>query len=126
MDMTNETRRIGDFRIHRYNIIGTNLWVYDVYEPTAAPRIGNGFGHSTFTSNNMFSESKHAWFGKLGTRRLTPELDALPAMSAARSEAVQKFHNDQYDEAYRLIMEAFPEAAKGHRSMGSIEIQVGA
>lgn len=96
------------FRIQRSQIIGTTTWVFDVYEPYA--------GHSTF------SHFDGVRWGRVGTRPLTPELDAIPPMSDARIAAVQAFHTAQYDEAYDAIVAKFPEAWEGTRSMGSIDL----
>jgi len=106
-----ETKRIGDKVIKKYSVAGTDLIVYEVYEPSAL--MGP---HGTVTS----IEGK--WYGRVGTRRPPPELEALPAGSEERFRAVGKWYEGQYEEAYKLITEAFPEAQGGRRSMGEITL----
>ena len=99
------------FRILRSQIIGTRTWVFDVYEPYA--------GHSSFSH---FDGER---WGRVGTRPLTPELEALRPMTDERIKAVQDFHRAQYFEAYVAITVEFDEAAVGTRMMGSIELTMG-
>jgi hypothetical protein len=104
-----ETKQANGFTVQKYTIIGTSHVVYDVWEYYD--------GHST-----MRSQDGGCWLGRLGTRKLTPDLDALPAWSQERSDAVGAFHDHQYEQAYVAIVETFPEAAAGRRQMGSIEV----
>lgn len=99
--------------VHRYGIIGTRSVVYAVYEPSAV--CGK---HSTIT--HQFGQ----WYGRVGTRPLTPELDALKAMSQERFDSVGAFHEAQYQEAYKVIESTFPEVSNygQYRSMGEISI----
>jgi len=60
--------------------------------------------------------------GRVGTTRIGPELDALPAMSDVRYHAVRAHINADYQRAYDAIVAACPEAFHGVRSMGSIEL----
>jgi hypothetical protein len=99
--------------VERYNIIGTRRWVYDAWEPSER----NGempFSHSTIRTVDG------RWMGRIGTRRLPAELEALPAYSSERARAVGAFHEAQYEEAYAAIIAAFPAAEHGCRSMGEI------
>ena len=98
--------------VRRYNIITTKLYVYDVYEKTA----GVTGEHSTITTIDGI------WYGRVGTRRLTPELDSLPTYTVERSNAVHGFLQQQYDEAYALIHQAFPESISGRHDIGDIEV----
>lgn len=108
---TYETKRILDKVVKKYNIAATDLIVYDVWEPSelAGP-------HSTVTTIDG------RWYGRLGTRRSTSELEGLAPGSEERFRAVGKWHDDQFEEAYRLIVQAFPEASGGERSMGQISL----
>ena len=106
----------GDKWIRRIEIIGSTETVFEVYEPTTGVMAGD---HSSITRIG------DQWYGRLGTRRLTPELAALPAMSDERIAAVDAFHAEQYEEAYRLICSIFPEARTGRRSMGEISVRSG-
>ncbi|MBA7608583.1 hypothetical protein ES703_15761 [subsurface metagenome] len=106
-----ETRRIGDKVVKKYSVATTNLIVYEAWEPSAI--MGR---HTSITS--IDSE----WYGRIGTRYLSPELEKLPAGSEERLRAVGKWHHEQYEEAYKLIIQAFPEAEGGKRSMGEITL----
>lgn len=90
-------------QVHR--IDGYGFTTYDAYEPYN--------GHSTFT----FEEGVR--LGRIGTRPLTAELDALTPYSQERQDAVGAWHTVQYEEAYGLIVEAYPHTW-GRRSMGAI------
>ena len=93
---------------------GGELWVYDAWEES-----GLMGPHSTIMSRDSFGESGPGWFGRLGCRRFPCD---LPAYSKERSDFVMAEFNRQYEEAYLAIVEAFPEAAAGRRSMGSIDV----
>lgn len=76
-----------------------------------------GSEYSTFTSSGNFAlpqageGQRVTWYGLVTTRRLTPELDALPARSDARLAAVQAYHEALRQEAYAAILAAYPEIA---------------
>jgi hypothetical protein len=106
-----ETKRIGDKVIRKYSVATTDLIVYEAWEPSAL--MGP---HATITSID------DKWYGRIGTRRPSAELEALPAGSEERFRAVGKWYEDQYDDAYKLIVQAFPEAGAGRRSMGEITL----
>jgi len=111
MDFISEYKHVGEKTVHKYNIIGTNLVVYNAWEPSSV--MGK---HSSIT----FIDSK--CYGQIGHRHMPPEIDALPAGSQQRIDEVHKNYEEQYQEAYRIIIEAFPEAAAGNQDMGDIEI----
>lgn len=104
MDFTSEYKHIGDKVVHKYNIIGTNLVVYNAWEPSSV--MGK---HSSIT----FIDSK--CYGQIGHRHMPPETEALPAGTEERVNAVTQNYREQDEEAYRVIIEAFPEAAAGKR-----------
>lgn len=106
-----EIKRIGDKVVKKYSVAATDLLVYDAWEPSAI--MGR---HSTITT------IEGRWYGRVGTRYLTPDVEALPP-GDERSRVVGKWHEDQYEEAYRLIIQAFPEATAGKRSMGEITLR---
>lgn len=62
------------------------------------------------------------WYGRIGTETILPSIDALPAMSSERSSQYRKWRDSCYDDAYHLIVKAFPEAAAGRRDMGEIVV----
>ena len=105
-----ETKGIGDKVIKKYSVATTDLVVYEAWEPSAI--MGK---HNTITSIDG------EWYGRIGTRHLPPELEKLPP-GPERITAVGKWHEDQYQEAYNLILRAFPEAQAGKRSMGEITL----
>ncbi len=61
----------GPYLISKYRIIGTETDCVDVYErsPSSSYR---PFSHSSICSHDG------VWYGKLGTRDLSPEVDSLP------------------------------------------------
>lgn len=106
----NEYKSAGDKVVNKYNIAGSNLIVYNAWEPSGI------FGpHSTIT----MIEGK--WYGRIGTRRLSPDIEKLQAGSKERIEAVGKAFESQYEEAYKLIEGLYPESANGRHTMGEIE-----
>jgi len=108
-----ETKTIGDKVVKKYSILTTNLVVYEAWEPSPSTITA---AHRTITT--MQGE----WYGRIGSRNLPPEVEYLPAGSNERIYAVGKWHEDQYEEAYKLILQAFPEAEGGRRSMGEISL----
>jgi hypothetical protein len=116
--MTNEKKVLPNgILVQRYNIIGTNWWCYEAH----VPQEGLTGGCSSIC------HELDRWWGKIGTEPLPPEVDAIPARlngqwNQARFDACDKFHQERYEAAYTAIVEAFPEAANGRRSMGTIDI----
>lgn len=96
--------------VARIPIIGTKTIVFNAYEPTNMSR----HEHSTITTING------KWYGTIGSRTLPKDLDALKPMSDERSRKVGVFHEKNYQEAYKQIIKAFPEAKGGHPSMGEL------
>ena len=106
---TNETRRLGAIVVQRYRIIGTRLWVYNAWEPLT--REGWSTSHSLQHAFNDAAGHRRE-YGRVGTcRNLPPEIEALPAWAPHRALAVGVWYEAQFQRAYALIVEAFPEAA---------------
>jgi hypothetical protein len=98
--------------VQRFRILGTTTWVHQAWAPVAT-LVG-----APFTTLTHFDDG---WWGKLSTERdLPPELDALPALSDERYAAVRAWQDARSEEAYALILRAFPETVGGYRSMGEI------
>lgn len=118
------TKKIGETIVQRIQIIGTQVLVFNAYEPSAitlvavedAAKGAGGVGHSTISSFDG------EWYGDIASRRLTPELAAMRSMSEERSNAVDAYHRANYEAAYALILQAFPEAAAGTRRGGEITL----
>jgi hypothetical protein len=107
-----ETKVVGDVRVHKASIAGTrNLIVYAAYEPS-----------SYFGPHSSLMTLDGQTCGSLPSRRLTPELDALPAMTEVRFRAVDAYHQKNCEEAYQAIVAAYPEAKDGRRRAGEIEM----
>lgn len=89
--------------------------------------IGGGVTYSAWAPSSLtgnhgtISTIDGAWYGRLGTERLPADLEALPAMTEQRSTAVRAWQNTRYEAAYEAILEAFPGAFGGRRTMGSID-----
>jgi hypothetical protein len=99
--------------VWRFRILGTTTWVHQAWAPIEQLF---GAGYATLT------HAEGRWWGKLGTERLTPALDALPARSVERSRAVRAWQEARAEAAYPLIVRAFPETASGYRSQGEISL----
>lgn len=117
--MNNETR-IAEidgktYIVQRYRILGTKCYVHVAYAKV------DTFLENDFTTLN--NDDKFGWLGQIGSERLPAELKALPALTDERQQAVRQWREERYQEAYKAILEAFPEAAYGTVSMGQVEIQ---
>lgn len=105
-------------------INGTFVQTFRLYSRTtlyvAWERDANN--HSTITYG---LGSHDGCFGQIGTINIPAELDALPAMTDVRSNAVRAFRTADHDRAYAAILAAYPELAanpRARRSMGEIEV----
>lgn len=73
---------------HRYNIIGTKIYVHEVLVPFKAD-LFNG-PYTTFTTSiDPVPYDKTTWYGRLGTH-------------------IKQDYSNQYKEAYELLLEQFP------------------
>jgi hypothetical protein len=95
-------------KIRVAQIAGTKITVYSAWEPCSLHL------HSTITLIDG------EWYGRVGTRPLTAELNSLPA-SDERIKAVDAWHEAQYQEAYAAIEAQYP-GLTGHKSMGEISV----
>jgi hypothetical protein len=91
--------------VHGYNIITTPWWVYEAWEPTTLAGVGRG-AHSNIRT--FVIAGRDQWYGRIGSRRLPPDLDKLTALSADRAVKVGRWHDAQYRVAYRHIADAVP------------------
>ncbi len=96
-------------QVSKYRIIVTPWQVFDAFERFS--------GHSSTTRIDG------VLMGRVGTRSLTTELAALKPLSLTRLERIQTWHAAQYEEAYEAIIAEYPEAARGTRSMGAIDLK---
>lgn len=97
------------YTIKAYRIVGTKIRVFSAFEPYN--------GHSTFTHDDSGNR-----LGRVGTRPLPASLAILPIMSEERSQEVRRWRDQQYQEAYRAIIDEYPEARCGIPVMGEIEL----
>ncbi len=112
-DMSKSSVRfIGEVLVQCIRIIGTNALVFSAYVPSSIC----GKHHNIMTHNGQ-------WYGMVGTETLPAELDALPACTDERSLKVRAWHAERYRAAHTLIIEAFPEAAKGRPDMAEIRME---
>lgn len=90
-------------RVLMTHVLTTRMIVLSVYEDLDKnpPKF---YSHSTLMRADDGDQ-----YGKVGTRVLPPELDALPAMTGVRSNACLRFHNAQYEAAYAEVYARFPE-----------------
>ena len=102
------------------SIIGTDWISCDAWEPEPFydPAMR---GHSTITHLEPPEVLRPAWYGRIGTRPLPAELEALKPFSDERLKAVGQWHEEQYAEGCALIKRVFPEFAAGKCVMGHVE-----
>lgn len=127
--MKNKTVKMGTFRIQRYKILGGgDYWVYEVWE--VSPPLNDHGGPISCAEKGVRAHSSITlidgrWYGKLGSRPLPVWMDELlTPMSEDRSRMVSQYHEVNYSQAYELIVQAFPEASYGRKSMGSITLEM--
>lgn len=91
-------------------IVGTDFVVFGAWEPFD--------GH--WSSRPIADRS----MGRIGTRRLPAELDALEAGSDDRAERIRRWYEDQYAEAYGIIRDAVDPAGwdRSLETGGEIEV----
>ena len=99
--------------VEKCRIIGTNEWVYRAARETSG---------GSFQGYSSFGRTCGLLVGYVGTELLPADLDALPAYSTERREAVDKWHCERYEDAYAAIHKAFPETRAGRRSMGQVTL----
>lgn len=109
-------KHIGDVIVQKVRIISTNCHVYSVYEPEVRTEKHPYGIHQTVTS---FGGKP---YGQIGSRRIPAEIDEIPGKTDERSQAVRAWYAAQQEEAYAIIISAFPEAATGKRGYGDIEV----
>lgn len=101
----------GGTKVERIRILGTSIFVYRAYALDVSR--GQGIGYSSLRTFDRLP------YGDLSTRRITPEISALPA-GKLREGVCSAYYAYLCELAYALIIEAFPEATEGSRSSGSI------
>ena len=104
--------------VMKYQIIGTGIWVYNAWRPAHENDIGSTIcweEGGEFLRRNQAAVKKfegspnlRQWV-KIGTDPDASFYADLKVGSPERSEAVQRAYNRRYEEAYRLIFQAFPE-----------------
>jgi hypothetical protein len=99
--------------VERYRIIGTSHFEYRALRPCPGYQ-----GYHSFTTIDGVT------CGYVGAENLPDDLEALPAYSQERRQAVEAWQAAKYAEAHAAILEAFPEAAQGTRSMNGISLTV--
>lgn len=88
--------------VQRIPIIASSTVVFTVYEKTVFDLDARG-GHSTITT----FDGHEGWYGRLGTRRLSDEINAIP-VGEKRFEAVDGWQRAQHQEAYEAILAVYP------------------
>lgn len=86
--------------VHRYDIIGTSIVCYVVYEPSSP--MGK---HSSITHT-----AEYGWLGDMTTRQLPALLEAMRPGSQERITAVCTWLDGLNKQARGLILAAFPGA----------------
>ena len=107
------TRKVGSVVVHRYRIIGTPRVVHAVYVP----------GATYFSEFSTTFRIDGVLCGKLTSKQIPANVNALP-VGPARFAACDAHRSELEEQAYRAIVEAFPDAAHGAREHGDIVTEV--
>ena len=96
--------------VERFNIIGTNAWVYHAWERDDRD---NQRQHSCIRYESTYPGSHlgigSLRMGQIGCRRLPHWIDELPAMSTERINAARNFFADCASLETNIIRQVFPE-----------------
>lgn len=107
--------------VHAYRLLGTETWVIAAYEKT------DGYASTKHSSVTSFDGS-NSTYGRITSRRITPEIDALP-VGEARFQACAGFRETSKAFAYSLIWGVYPSLLIDGTLRfedGDIEIECGA
>lgn len=100
---------VGALLVQRYKIIGTELEVFEAWERETGKTGTSFFSHSTITTIDG------QWYGRVGTRCLPADVEALAPGSDERIARVRDWHQRQAQQAHESIIAAHPVAAWGER-----------
>lgn len=64
------------------------------------------------------------YYGQLSNRDAVKTIPNLPVDTLERIDFIEEYRQPEYEEAYRHILQAFPEAASGHHHRGEIFTRV--
>jgi len=96
--------------VYGFRVIGTDSWTVAAYEPSsiAGP-------HSSIHSFDWIDQVLRisSYWGRIGTRRLPADLEALPARSQERLDAVRAHKASEYEEAHAIIERCYELAYGG-------------
>lgn len=110
--------------VNAIHILGTREVVITAWEHDQPTKENNFHNHSTITHFEV--DGKVQRFGKVATRELPDDLNALPAGSDERIRAVQHYHSELGREAEIAIHAALPETRLlSINSYGEIEVILG-
>ena len=107
-------------KIRKINILGTNTYIFSAWEPTTL----KGTNHTPIIpSHSTITTINGQWYGRIGTREITPELNSIP-VGLERFEKMKEYREGQYNEAYQAILTEYPELKNQNikYDMGEIEI----
>lgn len=91
-----------EIRVHSYRIIGTDLVIYEAWEPTYP-----GGGHTTVSFGHFLDDERQ--YGLVTSRGLPPEVEKLPGGSPERVGAVLLYQARLGAIAFNAITKACPE-----------------
>lgn len=103
----------------RTPILGTDTVVYSAWEPTGSALTAQ---HGTIRSRRDLDETATGWLGRIGTKQLPAQDNALP-VGPSRSAAVRHWYATEYDRAYAEILRCYPHLASDATRMDSGEIE---
>lgn len=117
VERRNADGSVTEFVAHRYQIATTATVVHEVYEADD----GHSTTRSVPTGEFQLVDRGAVWLGKVGTRKLPPELERLPVGQQPRIDRVVEFHREQRREAYAVLLEAYPYLGDDLHVRGTIE-----
>ena len=106
-------------KIRKINILGTNNYIFSAWEPTTL----KGTNHiPIIPSHSTITTINGKWYGRIGTREITPELNSIP-VGIERFKKMKEYREEQYQKAYQAILAEYPELKDQNLKyeMGEIE-----
>lgn len=106
----NEWRRVGQYLVHRSSVAASDIVAFAVYEERA--------GHQTFMTG-----PDGVWVGSLMSRPLPAIVEKLSG--PYRWQMIDGVRRGLREIAYLAIETAYPEARRGIRYEGEVELALG-
>ena len=99
------------YMVAKHKMIGFESYTFSVYTPTTY----EGKFHTFF---RIPGGELH---GRVGTEEAPESIRSIPHFDERNAKCLE-FRSSRYQVAYDAITRVFPEASKGHRSLGHIRL----